>query len=107
VLSSHSSLRSLVVPKPGPQAAATPAEKPARQSRYIAWAELLRRTFAIDIKCGKCSGPLRLLALIKTREVIERILVAMHLPTAVPELHPARAPPSSERVAWDAEDWVS
>ena len=34
---------------------------------------------AIDIKCAKCGNPLRLIALIKTREVIERILVAMHL----------------------------
>jgi hypothetical protein len=50
---------------------------------------------------------LRLIALVKTREVIEKILVAMHLPADVPELHPARPPPATEREAREEEDWVS
>jgi hypothetical protein len=100
-------LRSLVVPKPTPKTEATPAEKPTRKSRYIPWAELLRRTFAIEIKCGKCGGPLRLIAPIKTREVIEKILVAMDLPADVPELHPARPPPTTERAAREEEDSVN
>jgi hypothetical protein len=65
VLSSHSGLRSQVVPKPSTTANAAGADRldsPAIKSRYVPWAELLRRTFAIDIQCAKCgrftSGPL-------------------------------------------------
>jgi hypothetical protein len=31
----------------------------------------------------------------------------MHLPAEAPELHPARAPPRSDRDGRDAEDWVN
>ena len=91
------------MPQPAPEAQAAGAEKPGGKSRYIPWAELLRRTFAIDIKCGKCGKPLRLLALIKTEAVIKKILLAMHLPAEAPELHPARPPPGVEREARGAE----
>jgi len=36
---------------------------------------------------------LRLIAIVKTEEVIKKILVAMHLPAQAPELDPARPPP--------------
>ena len=108
VLASHNASRSQVVPAPAslPLSPTGPA-KPASKSRYIPWAELLRRAFAIEVKCAKCGGPLRLIALIKKRETIERILVAMHLPADVPELHPARPPPGREREGRDAEDWLN
>jgi hypothetical protein len=59
--------------------------------RHHAWADLLRRTFAKDVlDCPECGGRLRLLATIAQREVIERILAHLGLPTdpVVPE--PAR-----------------
>jgi hypothetical protein len=62
-------------------------------------------TLAIDIKCAECGKPLRLRALIKTDAVIKNILLAMHLPAEVAELHPARPPPGRERAAGDAEEW--
>jgi len=43
--------------------------------------------------CQECKSPLRLIALIKNEDVAKKILTAMHLPAAVPELHPARPPP--------------
>jgi hypothetical protein len=122
------------VPKPAPEGDTTGAEKPAGKSRYIPWAELLRRTFtiacgasrlcrlrsvvggfgnpprvpiSIDIKCAKCGNPLRLRALIKTEAVIKKILLAMHLPAEAPELHPARPPPGRERAAGDAEELLN
>jgi len=111
VLSSHAASRSLVVPHPAEAHlahAAAAAAKPARaKSKYIPWAELLRRTFAIDIKCSKCGMPLRLRALIKTETVIKKLLLAMHLPAEPPELHPARPPPGRERAASDPEDLLS
>jgi len=101
----HASLRSQVVPQS--EAEATAAAKPARKSRYIPWAELLRRTFGFEIVCQKCQAPLRLIALVKNQDTAKKILVAMHLPTDVPELHPARPPPAADREAWDAEEWVN
>ena len=58
------------------------------------WAELMRRTFGIDVlACPRCGGRLRLVALIDQALVIERILRHLELPTHVPEPRPARAPP--------------
>ncbi len=110
MLSSHAASRGLVVPKPAePQVApAADAAKPAGKSRYIPWAELLRRTFAIEVKCAKCGSRLRLRALIKTAAVIKKILLAMHLPAEAPELHPARPPPGHDGQGdGDVEELVS
>jgi hypothetical protein len=97
VLSSHASLRRQVVTAHSlPPSPTADARKPAGKSRYIPWAERLRRTFAIDIKCTKCGNPLRLIAIIKTDAVIKKIVVAMHLPAEAPELHPARPPPEAD-----------
>ena len=43
----------------------------------------------------------------KNQDIAKKILTAMHLPTEVPELYPARPPPGSDREAGDEEDWVS
>ena len=103
VLASHNASRSQVVPTP---VAAPLSEqiKPKNMPKYIRWSELLRRVFGIETVCQKCQAPLRLIALIKTEDVARKILTAMHLPTEVPELHPARPPP---RAACGGEDWVN
>jgi hypothetical protein len=57
-------------------------------------AELMRRTFGVDIRaCPRCGGRLRLVALIDQASVIQRILRHLGLPSDVPEPCPARAPP--------------
>ena len=104
ILSSHAALRGQVVPKP---TTGTDAVKAKKKSRYIPFAELLRRTFAVELKCSSCGNPLRLRALIKTETVIRKILLAMHLPAKPPELHPARPPPGCHGVAGEAEDLVN
>jgi len=53
---------------------------------------------------SKCQAPLRLIALIKTDDLAKKILTAMHLPTEIPEIHPARPPP---RQPESGEDWVN
>ena len=115
VLSSHAASRSQVVPAPAASAEPTPApaekDKPAGKSRYIPWAELLRKTFGFELLCSKCKGPLRLIALVKSEHVAKKILTAMHLPTEVPELHPARPPPGRAGVAGSqdraGESWLN
>ena len=58
------------------------------------WAELMRRTFGVDVvACPRCGGRLRLVALIDQASVIQRILRHLGLPTDVPEPRPARPPP--------------
>ncbi len=48
------------------------AEKP---SRYIPWAELLKRTFGIDLTvCPQCGGHVRIIAAIIRKEAIQEIL---------------------------------
>ena len=115
VLSSHSSLRRLIaptsaappeLPRPpappeaptGTDAIATP--KPARKSKYIAWSELLRRTFGIDVVRPRCRGHLRLIALVKEQATIAKILGAMGLATAPPPIAPARPPPRQHELDW-------
>jgi hypothetical protein len=105
VISSHSSLRSQVVPVPP---AATPEEmdKPSPPlSHYISWSELLRKTFQIDTVCPACKSPLRLIAMIETEDTIKKILSAMGLPTEAPKLCPARPPPSES--GGEGGDWLN
>ncbi len=67
--------------------------KPSRPGTYQ-WAELMRRTFELDVLvCPRCGGRLRLVALIEQAAVVQQILRHLGLPTAVPETRPARAPP--------------
>ena len=104
VLSSHSKLRPNIVPSPlGTAPAAEPhteanPDRAGRRRRYIPWAELLRRTFAIDVVCQGCGGNLRLIALVKGEETIRKILNAMGLPAEPPLVSAARPPP--QRTLW-------
>jgi hypothetical protein len=80
-------------------------------SHYISWSQLLRRTFGIEILCKKCKAPLRLIALIKSEDTAKKILTAMHLPSEVPKLHPARPPLGSPGVEGRgeqaSENWLN
>jgi hypothetical protein len=75
-------------------AAPPPSSRPSR--RYLAWAELLRRIFQIDVLACDCGGRLRFLATIEDPLVVQRILRHLGLPTATPEPAPARAPPGAD-----------
>ena len=76
------------------------APKPPRKSKYIAWHELLRRTFGIDVVCPRCDGELRLIALVKEEATITKILGAMGLEPRPPPLAPARGPPHQVELDW-------
>jgi hypothetical protein len=69
-----------------------PAVKRPR-SNYT-WAQLMLRTFAMDVlACQHCGGRLRLLGAVMSPKAVLAILVSLGLPTDAPELRPARAPP--------------
>jgi hypothetical protein len=59
----------------------------------VAWAPLLRRTFAVDVQqCPKCHGRLRLIAAIVDPPAARAILESLGLPTSAPATARARDP---------------
>ncbi len=65
----------------------------AVRPRHVAWAELLRRTFGLDVlACPDCGGRLRLVATIADPRVIARILAHLGLPLEPPGPVPPRQP---------------
>ena len=61
--------------------------------RHVAWAELLRRTFALDVlTCPDCGGRLLLVATIADPRVIARILAHLGLPLEPPRPVPPHQP---------------
>jgi hypothetical protein len=81
--------------KPPSSAAEADSGQPAKPRRRPAlWAELLRRTFGVDVlHCPLCGGRRELIALITQPHTAQRILEAMGVPAEPPELEPARPPP--------------
>jgi hypothetical protein len=71
------------------------------------WAELMQRTFGVDVlACPRCGGRLRLVALIEHASAVRRILQHLGLPAEVPPPRPARAPPRRPQARfaeWDVD----
>jgi hypothetical protein len=83
----------------GPQEPPPEPDEPALRPRRLAWAELLRRVFAVDVlECPRCGGRMRLLAAIQPPDVTQAILDCLELPS--------RAPPRAAAVP-DAEEWAA
>jgi len=71
--------------------AGAPARPDAARARRLAWAELMKRVFAIDVlECPRCRGPMRILAAIHPPETTSAILACLGLPVRAPPLAPAR-----------------
>jgi hypothetical protein len=71
--------------------ASAPAWPDAARARRLAWAELMKRVFAIDVlECPRCRGPMRILAAIHPPETTAAILACLGLPVRAPPLAPAR-----------------
>jgi len=70
------------------------SRKSVRKSGYRPWAELLQRTFLVDVvNCPSCQGRMRLLAVVKNPAGIARYLAALGELTEVPGRSPPRALP--------------
>ena len=97
VLASASPWRPRIAPEPSPPAKGAPPDEPPRgrgPSHYRPWAELLMRTFGVDVlECPKCQGRMRLLAMVTERASIRRFLAKRGELVDVPERSPSRGPP--------------
>jgi hypothetical protein len=73
---------------PCPSVHDDPAPKRTRGG-YRPWADLLRRTFAIDVlECPTCQGRMKLVAMVTEPKSIARFLTALGEPTDVPAHSP-------------------
>jgi len=95
VLAPANPWRSRLAPQP-PQASAASDEpgRPDHAGGYRPWAELLARTFAVDVlACPTCQGRMKLLGLVKNPAIIARTLATVGEATEVPRRSPGRGPP--------------
>ena len=70
------------------------AREAGTQERISPLAELLERTFAVDVlTCPSCQGRMRLLAVVRNPLSVARYLAAVGELTEVPGRSPPRAPP--------------
>ena len=95
VLAVASPWRARITPEP-PEASVVEDEADRRwpAGGYRPWAELLARTFGVDVlSCPSCGGRMRLLAVIKEEASITRYLAAVGEATEVPHCSPSRGPP--------------
>jgi len=96
---SASKLRALVVPPPPPESETHAKHSycerpPTHRSVYRPWAELMKRTFQLDVEqCEKCGGRLKLRALVIEAHNIERLLRHLGESLEPPKRAPARDPP--------------
>jgi hypothetical protein len=94
ILGAASKLRPLVVPPlPADCQSASHAHRehpPTHRSRYRPYAELLKRTFQIDVERCECGGRFKLRALVIEAHNIERLLRYLGEPLEPPRRSPAR-----------------
>jgi hypothetical protein len=114
VLASRSPHRRYLPDKPkrvieAEQDPASPSEsspdkvKKTGRRRRIPWAQLLKRTFKIDVlKCDKCGGRMKLVAVVFDPPTIATTLRALGLPVRAPPIAPAR----SRSLLDSCHDWT-
>ena len=77
----------------GPDGELTPAQRRHR----VAWADLLRRVFRVDVtECPACGGRMRIIAALTEPRSIQRYLEGVGLPSRAPPIAPARPHPQHE-----------
>ena len=95
VLASASKLRPKIVPQPEPAAEVEEDEEPKKKGcRYWPWAELMARSFDLDVKkCTSCGARMKLVALVQEKESLARFMKMLGEPIDAPPRAPARDPP--------------
>jgi hypothetical protein len=75
------------------------AELPAPLPRRFAWASLLQRTFEIDVlKCERCGGRMKVLAVITDPKEVARLCENLGEPAEPPKVAPSRF---AAQTGWD------
>jgi hypothetical protein len=96
VLASAAKLRPKIIPKTaGDDEPPASDEEPKKKGcRYWPWAELMSRTFELDVsRCPRCEGRLVLVALVKDERSASRFAKSLGEPTEAPARSPPRPPP--------------
>ena len=105
VLSPAARWRPLIVPKlaardgadtdesPGSEPEPAPSKPPTHRSGWRPWAELLKRTFDIDIRCPRCGNEMKLKSFLTNKKSLDRLLTRLREPTEIQGKAPARSPP--------------
>jgi hypothetical protein len=93
---------------PGAERASADAVESRSCAGYrLRWAQLLARVFGHQVLlCPSCGQTRAIIAAITERDVADKLLAHLGLPTAVPELAHARPPPQTElSELWADDDW--
>ena len=98
VLAPASPWRKRIAPHPKADPSAEAIEEEVTPKRatgnYRPWAELLKRTFDVDVlQCPKCKGRKKLLAVVTDPKSVARYLASLGELTDVPARSPSRGPP--------------
>ena len=104
VLAPNAADRARIVPGPHERteereadAAADGELTPAQRRHRVAWADLLRRVFRVDVtECPACGGHMKVIAALTEPRSIQRYLEAVGLPARAPPIAPARPHPQHE-----------
>lgn len=85
-----------LLPRSNPEQPAPPAKLPSKK-----WRDLIRQIRHADLLiCPKWRQPMRVIAVIDQRVVIEKILRRLGQWVGTPPLSPARAPPDADVGPW-------
>jgi len=86
-----------------PSAGTSDKKQKPRKRKRIPWAQLLKRTFKIDVlKCDKCGGRMKLVDVVFDPPTIATTLRALGLPVRAPPIAPAR----SRSLLDSSHDWT-
>lgn len=97
VLAPNAALRSEIVPA---RAKEKEKKEKAPYPDQLKWADLLKKTFAIDVlKCPHCGGRMKVIATIKDSKMAQAFLEAAGLWADPPKKAPPRGPPQRELFA--------
>jgi hypothetical protein len=88
---------------PEPTDASSSPDGPTIRPRRLAWAELLRRVFAVDVlECPRCGGRMRVLAAIHPPDATRAILECLGLNSRAPPTNPPFPEDAGVGPCWEA-----
>ncbi len=87
-----------------PSDASPSPDEPMTRPRRLAWAELLRRVFAVDVlECPRCGGRMRVRAAIHPPDATQAILECLELPSRAPPTHAPLPDNTGVGASWEED----